>query len=37
MRLWLESLGLGPMIIPAQPQALDRFESVAGPVRAGTS
>ena len=29
IRCWLESLGLGPMIVPAQPKAVDRVESHA--------
>ena len=28
--LWLESLGLGPMIVPAQPQAVDRSRKRGG-------
>jgi glycosyltransferase involved in cell wall biosynthesis len=26
---WLESLGLGPMIVPVQPQSVDRIETLA--------
>jgi glycosyltransferase involved in cell wall biosynthesis len=29
IRRWLESLGLGPMIVPAQPKAVNRVESNA--------
>ena len=37
IRLWLESLGLGSMIVPVQPQAVDQFDSLADRVSAGAS
>jgi glycosyltransferase involved in cell wall biosynthesis len=32
IRRWLESLGLDSMIVPAQPRAVDRVDSLAHPV-----
>ena len=35
IRLWLESLDLGSMIVPVPPQAGNRFDRLADPVNAG--
>jgi glycosyltransferase involved in cell wall biosynthesis len=37
IRRWLESLGLGPMIVPAQPQGVDRVDRLAHQVCARAS
>ena len=37
IRRWLESLGLGPMIVPAQPRAADRVERLSNSAYASAS